>query len=288
VKRITEALIRKHFDNLKTIRRRLLGGWLVDLESGASVKITRKGIDFGKYREIENRANINEFLFQCEFRDSIALGYEIWGGIGLYGKSKLEDRVAVLKYAESIGVDTGDQGLVLRHFGPQAEIKYNLFGGWTVSLPNGSAVRVLGGGIQEVTGGGDMFRSALRLIDEIAPGNAIIHGKPHFVLLGMNHAKGLNINAIPESDMASFYAITGVVVQFTCILLACCWLNLLAAVITGYITGLLLCMVGGRLFGKQLQARSRRLGRAMLGLETTESDTRKASKDDARKRGMLL
>jgi hypothetical protein len=278
-------------DDLKTIRRRLLGGWLVELQSGATVKITRKGIDFGKYRDIKNRCyftSSQELLFQCEFRDSIALGYELWGGIGFYGKSKIEDRVAILKYAESIGVDTGDQGLIFRYFGAEATIKYHWFCGWTVNLPNGSAVKVRGGAIEEVRGGGDIFRTTMRLIHEIAPDNVVIvRGKPAFVLMGINHGKAIGIEVIPESDLATFCGITGAVVQLTCIALVCCWFDLSIAVPVGLVGGLLLCMLGGRLFGKQLQAMARKRGRGMLGHEAIEADTRKASIDDARSRGML-
>jgi hypothetical protein len=284
VKRVTPELIETHLGKQKRIRRLWWGGWFVELESGASVTIKRKRINFGKYAAFENRGDVKEWLFQMEVEACLALAQEAWGGIRLFGDGSAEDRAAMLEYAASAGINTGDQGLVLRHFGPEATIRYG-WGSWTISLPNGSYVKFDCGAIEKVCG--DMLGPALAMVHEIAPDNVVVRGKAGLVVMAVQHGKARHIEVIAESDLQSFCGITGATVQLTCIVLACCWLDIGVAVIVGYITGLMLCMIAARVFWRQLRALARKRGLEMLGSEAPVSASRKASIADARSRGML-
>src|SRR5260370_19580240 len=138
---LTKQLIEEYFDvQPSQIERTWIGGWRVRLSSGASVKITNTRIDFGRYRQLENRRDIDEALFQEEFRTSLDLGEEVWGGICTYGGASQEDCAKVLEYAAKAGIDTGDQGLTPRHFGPAPEFKYS-WHGFTVSVPHQGYVK---------------------------------------------------------------------------------------------------------------------------------------------------
>jgi hypothetical protein len=284
VKRITRELFEKHLGKQKQIKRLWWGGWLVDLESGASVIIKRKRIDFGKYRDVENRSDVEEWLFQIEVEACLALAQEAWGGIRLLGDGSAEDRVAMLEYAASAGINTGDQGLVLRHFGPEATIKYTRYG-WIISLPNGSFVKFDCGAIEKVCG--DMLGPALAMVHEIAPDNVVVRGKAGLVVIAAQHGRAHDIEVIAESDLQSFYAIRVTTVQLTCIAFACFWLDTWVAIIAGYIAGLMLCTIGFGLFWKQLRALARKRGLEMLGPEASVIASRKASIAAAKARGML-
>jgi hypothetical protein len=283
MKPVTRGLIETHLGKQKRIKQFWWGGYSVDLESGASVTITRKGIDFGKYREFENRGDIEEWLFQEEVKASIALAAEIWGGIGLYGKSKSEDRAAILAYAASAGIDTGDQGLVWRHFGAEATIKYTMHG-MRVSLPNGGYVKFDCGAIEKVCG--DLLRPALAMIHEIAPDKVVVRGKPQLLLMAINEAKAMDISVIPESDLEMFITLASNIAAVACGVAAFLWLNLWEAMIAGCVIGCSICAVLARIFWKRLRNMARRKGLEIVGLGAPKS-ARKTQIEDARRRGML-
>jgi hypothetical protein len=75
---ITKELIEEFMGPGHRIKR-TLWGWKVDLESGASFTLTKRRLDFGKYRFLENRKDIREPLFQMEVEDTLLLGDAIWG-----------------------------------------------------------------------------------------------------------------------------------------------------------------------------------------------------------------
>ena len=285
MKRVTAELIETHLGKQKRIKRLWWGDWFVDLESGAGVTIKRKRIDFGKYREVTNRGGIDERLFQDEVEACLALGQEVWGGIRVFGGPSKADETAMLEYAASAGIKTGDQGLVLRHFGPEAVIQYTRHG-LIITLPNHGYVKFECGAIEKV--GGDMLRPALAMAHEIAPDAVIVRGKAGLVVMAVQLGKTRNIEVIPESDLRSFYGITGTAVQLTCIALGCYWLDLWVAIIVGYIAGVVLCTIGGRVFWRQLRSLARKRGLQMLGPEAPSSGaSRRASMADARDKGML-
>jgi hypothetical protein len=288
MKRITKTMIEEHFGPQKRISRTMFGAWWVELQSGASVKITRNRIDFGKYKDVKSRADIDEGLFQEEVWASNWLGEEAWGGVSAYGGASQEDTTTFISALEEAGIDTGDQGLMLRHFGPKATVKFGWLGGFTITLPDHSFVKFEGGAIEEVRGGGDLFRAALKLIYEIAPDNVVVRGKPDLLVMGVEHGKALGIEVIPEDPLKVFCAVSGAIMQLTCMALAGIWLDLWEAVFAGYIAGIAICIIGGRLFWRQLRAAARRRGLAIKGLDhTTHDASRKASLDDAKSRGML-
>jgi hypothetical protein len=286
-KPITKSLIEKHLGTQKSITRTFWGAWFIELQSGASVKITRHRVNFGKYRDRKNRAEVDEWVFEEEVEASLALGQEIWGGIRLFGSGTHDTAIALLKYAESAGINTGDQGLVLRHFGDKATLKYCLRG-WKVSQLDGSYVKVVGNAIEEVVGSADIFRAALKLLHELGPGNVVVRGKPELILMGVQLGKTLDIEVIPESNLEMFYTVTGPSVQSICIALAYMQMGLWQAIVVGWATGLVFCMIGARVFWKQLRALARRQGLKIKGVDPTMHTTRKATIDDAKSRGMLL
>jgi hypothetical protein len=283
VKKITQELIETHFGQQKHIRRLWWGGWFVDLDSGASVTISRKGIDFGKYREIENRTEIDETLFQWEVRSAFDLNADIWGGLGLKSGGKPEDRAAIFEYAAAMGINTGDQGLVYRHFGPEATTKFT-WRGFKVSLPNCGYVKFDGGAIEKVCG--DLLRPALAMIHELAPDTVVVRGKAELLVMAMHEARAMGITVIPESDMEMFIAVTANAAFAICGVLAYQWLDLWQAVFAGCVGGFSLWASAVWIFGKQFRNLARRKGLEMVRFETTTA-VRKASIDEARKQGMI-
>src|SRR5882724_10346946 len=182
--RITPQLIEEHLGPQRKISRLWLGGWWVELQSGASVKITQHRLNFGKFSAVENRTGIDEDLFQEEIVGCLRLGGDIWGGIGTYGGASQQDVAAFLTNCESLGLNTGDQGKVLRHFGPTATTKYTL-NGFRVCKPDGAYVKVDCGAIEKVVGG-DMLRSALAMVHEIAPDKVVVRGKAELLLMAVH------------------------------------------------------------------------------------------------------
>jgi len=284
VNRITPELIETHLGKQKRIKRLWWGGWLVDLESGASVTITRNRIDFGKYRELENRADVEEWMFQNEVEACLELGQEIWGGIRVFGGPTKSDEAAVLEYAASTGINTGDQGLVFRHFGAEATTKYTL-NGFRVSQPNGAYVKFECGAIEKVCGD-NMLRPALSMVHEIAPDRVVVRGKAELLLMALHEARSMDIAIIPECDMEMFIVVASNVAVVLCAVLAFQWLNIWQALVVGYISGCSICMVASRIFCKQFQAMARRKGLEIVKFDTAKA-VRKATIEDARKRGML-
>jgi hypothetical protein len=286
VKPMTQVLIRKYLGDVK-MKRRILGGRFIWLPSGATVIITRNRIDFGKYRLPENRKDIDEDKFQEEVWECLNLGQEVWGGIGVYGDGSREDRAIFLRNLESVGIKTGDQGLILKHFGPEATIKY-FRPGWEVKLPNGSGVKVRGAAIEEVTGGAEIFRSALMLLNEIAPGNVVVRGNQELILAGLQHAATLGIQVIPEQYPERMYALIAAVVQIACIALALIWMTFWDALVVGWVAGTLLCMLANRVFWKRMMNDARKRGQNLNSKwPSVHGGERKASVEDAKAKGMI-
>jgi hypothetical protein len=202
--RVTKALIEKHLGDEVKPRCTLLvwppwhaPGWHISLPSGASVKLTQSRIDFGIYSSVENRADIDEDKFQEEVWACLELGKEVWGGIGVYGGATQEEIAQFLNNVESAGIKTGDQGLVLRHFGPEATFRCH-WRGWEVRFPDGRSVKVAGGAIEEVSGDAEIFRASLMLLHELAPDNVVVRGNSELILAGLQHGESLGITVIPE------------------------------------------------------------------------------------------
>jgi len=284
MRRLTRSLIEKHLGEQKRIKRLWWGGWFVDLESGVSVTIRRKRIDFGKYREIENRGDVEEWLFHEEVEGCLALGQELWGGIRVFGGPTKANEAAVLEYAASTGINTGDQGLALRHFGPEATTKYTL-SGFTVCKPSGAYVKFECGAIEKVCGD-NMLRPALSMVHEIAPDNVVVRGKAELLLMALHEARTMDITIIPEGDMQMLVAVASNVAVVLCAVLALQWVNLWQAVAIGYVGGYSLCVVALSMFRRQFRDRARRKGLEIVKFDTAKP-VRKASIEDARKRGML-
>jgi hypothetical protein len=281
VKQITRELIEHHFDTQKHIRHRWWGTWLVDFESGASAKITRKGVDFGKYRELENRSDIDEGLFQGEARDALFFADDLFGGLGLYGKCSAEDRATVLDFAARVGIDTGDQGLVYRHLGPEATIHHS-WGGVKVNVPKRGYFVIRCGALEKVCG--DLLRPALLLTQELALDEIVVRGKADLVVMAHQEARALGITIVPESDLGVFNAILGNVIVY--MILAFLWLDLLPALLAGYVAGYFLSILLLGLFHKQVRDMARRKGMEMVGLDSAIA-VRKASIEEARRNGMI-
>lgn len=283
MKPLTKQLIQKHLGNEDKITKTLFG-WRVDLVSGASVKISKKGrIDFGKYRDPKNRKNINDALFQYEFRDSLALSNEIFGGVGLYGKCDRKDYIAVLEYAASEGFNTGDQGLILRHFGPEAKMKC----GWhsyTVSLPNGSHMKFDCGAITKVSG--DVLRKALEMVNEVAPDSVVVRGKAELLTMAFHVGRSMGIDVIPEDELKAFITLASNAVVVVCGLIAFQCFNVWLSLLIGYGVGVTLSMLAARLFWKNLRDASRKRGLDIVKADQP-ANQRKASMDNARSKGML-
>lgn len=284
MKRITKVLIETHLGTQKRIKRLWLGGWLVDLQSGASVTLTRKKIDFGKYKEIENRADIDEWLFQDEAKACFALGQDVWGGIRLFEGGKAEDRAAIFEYFATTGINTGDQGRVFRHFGPEATTKYTLHG-FKISLPNHGYVKFDCGAIEKVCGS-DMLRPALAMIHEIAPDKVVVRGKAELLLMAVHQSRSMDITVIPESDMELFIAAVSNTAVVLCGVIAFQWLELWQALAVGFVGGCSFCTLALRIFWKPFRAAARKKGLDIVGLDAAKT-TRNAAIEDARKRGML-
>jgi hypothetical protein len=290
---MTEELIRKYLGNVLMKRTPSVWppwrapGWLVSLPSGATVKIDQRRIDFGKYRAIENRTNIDECEFTSEVEATMELAQEVWGGIGTYGGAGPEDNATFLRHAESLGVPTGDQGRVLKHFGPGATLRIRRHG-WQVTYEDGRRVKVRGGVIEEVTGGAEVFQAALMLIHEIAPDKVVVRGNQELVLSGLQNAAALGIEIIPEVYPEKLYAIIAGSLQVGGVLLALVWLDFWQACLAGWLGGTGLCMVANWLFWRPMQNDARRRGQNLKSKwPSVHGGERKAAIEDARSKGMV-
>jgi hypothetical protein len=279
---ITKELIEEFLGSGHRISR-TLWGWKVDLKSGASFTLTKKKLDFGRFRELENRKDVREPLFQMEVEDCLLLGEAIWGGVNFSGAADSKDYAEVLEYAQSEGINTGDQGLTFRHFGADATIKY----GWlsyTISVPNKGYVKVDCGAIEKVVG--DLMAPALAMLHEIAPDRVVVRGKPDLLIAAFHCGNAMGIAVIPEDQPNVFIVLTSNGVVLLCGAIAFQWVDFVYAVLIGYVAGFSLWMLAWRLFWKQLRDVSRRRGLDIVKPEHF-SKSRKASENEARKMGML-
>jgi len=283
-KAVTKELIEEFMGEGRHQIKRTLWGWKVDLESGASFTLTRKRLDFGKYRFLENRKDVREPLFQMEVEDTLRLGEAIWGGVSFYGSKDSKDYAAALEFAEWADVNTGDQGLTFRHFGAEATIKY----GWhsfSITVPNKGYVKVDCGAIEKVVG--DLMAPALAMIHEITPDHVVVRGKPDVLIAAFHCGNTMGITVIPEDEPKVLMALTSNGAVLLCGVVAFQWVDFGHAVLIGYVAGFSLWMLGFRMFWKQLRDLARRRGLDIVKPEHF-SKSRNASADEARKRGMLL
>jgi hypothetical protein len=206
------------------------------------------------------------------------------GGVNFYGAGDRKDYAAALEYADSEGINTGDQGLTFRHFGADATIKY----GWqsfTITVPNKGYVKVECGAIEKVVG--DLMAPALAMMHEIAPERVVVRGKPDLLINAFHCGNTMGITVIPEDEPKVFMALTSNGAVLLCGVVAFQWVDFAYALPIGYITGFSLWMLVFWMFWKRVRDLARRRGLEIVKPEHF-SKSRKASADEARKSGMLL
>jgi hypothetical protein len=283
-KSITKGRLVWHFDKLglKSIRRRLLGGFVLRMKSGRKIILTQRGYNFQKSQETLLPGEEEGYPESVRW-ETYLIYQDVLGGFcfpSLDGQALLDGAEAV----EAVGFTVKDDRVrVMRYFGVDAKVKRGV-SGFKVVMPNGGYVKFSGGAIEKVCG--DLLRPALRMFHDIAPDKVVVRGKADLVLFAVQEGRALGISVIPESDLKTFFACAVMGSLLACGLIAGLWLDFLPSVLAGFVGGMALLTLGALVFNRQLQAMARRKGLEMVGFDS-ERTSRSASIDEARKKGML-
>jgi hypothetical protein len=294
---MTLELIREHLTDDVEIKTCLFGGWKARFLCGVVARIKKRRL--GRIRR--NKASYDDFE-QAVF-ELCTLAQEVWGVIGIYGGASKEDTEAFIKWCEAYEFTVNDNPYrpftsqqLAKYFGTEATAKREwTYGGWRITLANGSGAIIGGDKVYEVWGGGKCYEDALLLLNELH-GYAVAAGSKENVLAGIAHGNALDgVAVIPELYTSKKVyqrvgVVCGAIFGLPGIMIGVVYNNILYGVLVGMVAGYIASIGYSLLFLGNSTAQARMRGQALKSAFPSihgASASRKANIEDARKRGML-
>jgi hypothetical protein len=288
-KTITKERLVWHFDGLglKSIRRRLFGGFVMRMNSGRRIVFTNVRFDVrGSRTELmpgEPEGYVGSLKYECA-----KIAQAVWGGF-TFPTVKGQELLDAVAIAEECGFTVKDERVLLaKYFGVKAKMKRRWMAGFRIEMPNGTSVHIHGG-IQEVNGDSDLYARTLKY------GHAVLGSEPLIVsgsqencLAGIAHADQLGIEIIPELYPKRIFEAISLVTALVCGTAGALYFESLPGFLGGYFGSIFVMPFVVLALSRPMQRSARRRGHLLRSrFPQIHGGDRKAALEEARARGMV-